>query len=330
MKQLINKLIDHQKLSEDEAKTLMYKLAQNEANEAQMSAILTAYIMRNITIEELQGFRSALLDLAKGVNLNNGNTIDLCGTGGDGKNTFNISTISSFVVAAAGIPVAKHGNYGVSSISGSSNVMEYLGYKFSNDEAKLQHELEKVNICFMHAPLFHPALKAVGSVRKQLGVKTIFNLLGPVVNPANPHFQLSGVYSAEVGRVYTYLLQSQEKQFSVVYSLDGYDEVSLTSPIKHFSQNGETLIDFVQYGFSKLKPRDIQGGTTIEESANIFLNILNGKGTTAQNEVIIANSSLAICCYNKALSLNESIALAKETLLSQKALRSFKQLINMQ
>lgn len=330
MKQLITKLIEHQKLTFSEAKKLIYKIAQNEANESQMAAVLTAYIMRNITIEELQGFRSALIELALRVNLNNGNVIDLCGTGGDGKNTFNISTISSFVAAAAGVLVAKHGNYGVSSISGSSNVMEQLGYRFSNDEAKLQNELEKTGVCFMHAPLFHPALKAVGPVRKQLGVKTFFNLLGPLVNPADPKFQVSGVFSAEVGRIYSYFLQSQNKRFSVVYSLDGYDEVSLTSPIKLFSQNGETLLNFENYGFNRLKPKEILGGETVEESAKIFLQILSGKGTKAQNDVIIANSALAISCYFEDKSLESSIEIAADALKSGKALKVFNNLINMQ
>lgn len=330
MKQLITKLIEHQRLSFEESKELLYRIAQNEANESQMAAVLTAFLMRNITIEELKGFRSALIDLAVRVNLNNGEVIDLCGTGGDGKSTFNISTLSSFIVAGAGVPVAKHGNYGVSSISGSSNVMEHLGYKFSNDEVKLQNELEKCNVCFMHAPLFHPALKAVGPVRKQLGIKTFFNLLGPLVNPATPSYQLSGVYSAEVGRIYSYFLQSQSKRFAVVFSLDGYDEVSLTSPIKHFSHAGETLIDFDHYGFSAVNPKDIEGGGTIEQSARIFMDILDGKGSKAQVDVVVANSALAIQCYRKEISMAESIATAKESLQSGAALRCFNQLIKMQ
>lgn len=329
IKQLIVKLIEHQKLTFEESKELMYLIAHNEANDAQMAAVLTAYIMRNITIEELQGFRSALIELAIRVNLNNGNVIDLCGTGGDGKNTFNISTLSSFVVAAAGVPVAKHGNYGVSSISGSSNVMELLGYKFSNDEAKLQNELENTGICFMHAPLFHPALKAVGPIRRQLGVKTFFNLLGPLVNPASPQYQLSGVFSAEVGRVYSYFLQSQSKQFGVVFSLDGYDEVSLTAPVKYFSQNGETLIKPTDYGFEQLNASQITGGNTAEDSAKLFLTILSGKGTKAQTEVVVANSALAISCY-KELPLQESVALAREALESGQAFSTFNKLISKQ
>ncbi len=330
MKRLLTKLIEHQKLTFDESKELMHKIAQNEANDSQIAAVLTAYIMRNITVEELQGFRSALMELALRVNLNDSKVIDLCGTGGDGKNTFNISTLSSFVAAGAGVPVAKHGNYGVSSISGSSNVMEQLGYKFSKEEAKLQNELEHAGICFMHAPLFHPALKVVGPIRRQLGIKTFFNLLGPLVNPATPQYQLSGVFNAEIGRIYSYFLQSQSQQFAVVYSLDGYDEISLTSPIKHFSQQGETLINFEDYGFSPLKPFDILGGSTIEESAKIFMNILTGKGTKAQNEVVIANSALAISCYDCNKQLPESIEIAREVLESGKALNTFKKLINLQ
>lgn len=330
MKQLLTKLIEHQKLTFEESKELMFKIAHNEANESQMAAVLTAYVMRNITVEELQGFRSALMELALRVNLNDGNVIDLCGTGGDGKNTFNISTLSSFVVAGAGIPVAKHGNYGVSSISGSSNVMEQLGYKFSNNEAKLKNEMEKVGVCFMHAPLFHPALKAIGPTRRQLGIKTFFNLLGPLVNPAAPIYQLSGVYNAEVGRIYSYFLQSQCKQFAVVFSLDGYDEVSLTSPIKHFSQQGETLINFEDFGFSPLSANDITGGSTIEESAKIFMDVLSGKGSKAQNDVVIANSAIAISCYNSNKSLSENVEIAREVLVSGKALSTFNKLISTQ
>lgn len=330
MKQLLNKLIEHQRLTQNEAKALIYKIARNEANEAQMAAMLTAYIMRNITVEELTGFRSALLELAHCVNLRDGDTIDLCGTGGDGKNTFNISTLTAFVVAAAGVPVAKHGNYGVSSISGSSNVMEQLGYKFSSEEGKLQNELEKAGICFLHAPLFHPALKAVGPVRRQLGVKTIFNLLGPLVNPSNPNFQLSGVYNAEVGRVYSYFLQSLNKRFSVVYSLDGYDEVSLTAPVKHFSHIGESYIDFGKIGLTPAAPAEILGGATVEESAKIFTSILKGDGTSAQNRVVIANAALAIQCYHGNHSLTDSVAIASEMLYSKKAFNTFNKLINMQ
>lgn len=330
MKQLLIKLIECQKLTFVESKSLMYGIAQNEVNDAQVAAILTAFLIRPISIEELRGFREALIELAIRVSLNDGYGIDLCGTGGDGKNTFNISTLSSFVVAASGYPVIKHGNYGATSLSGSSNIMEYLGYKFSNKEDKLQEELSKTGICFLHAPLFHPALKVVSPVRKQLGIKSFFNMLGPLVNPANPHYQLTGVYSSEVGRVYSYFLQAENKKFTVLHSLDGYDEVSLTSPVKLFTDKGETLINFEEKGFKKVNPKSIAGGLTMDESAKIFLGVLENMSTPEQHSVIVANSALAICCIDESKTLDDGLRIAEDTLISGKAFRLFKKLINLQ
>ncbi len=330
MKQLLLKLIECQKLTFEESHSLMNGIAHNEVNDSQISSILTAFIIRTISIEELRGFRQALIDLAVRVNLNDGYGIDLCGTGGDGKNTFNISTVSSFVVAAAGYPVIKHGNYGATSVSGSSNVMEYLGYRFSKEEDKLQKELAAAGICFLHAPLFHPALKVVGPIRKQLGIKTFFNMLGPLVNPANPAYQLSGVYNSEVGRIYSYFLQAENKKFTVLHSLDGYDEVSLTSPVKLFTHNGETLVNFEEKGLKKLKPSHIEGGENLKEAARIFISILENQATTEQHSVVLANSALAISCIDESKSLEDSLALAHETIISGKAYGIFKNLINMQ
>jgi len=330
MKQLLIKLIECQKLTFEESRSLMYGIAHNEVNEAQIASVLTAFIIRTISIEELRGFRQALIELAVRVNLNDGYGIDLCGTGGDGKNTFNISTVSSFVVAAAGYPVIKHGNYGATSVSGSSNVMEYLGYRFSKEEDKLQKELIKTGICFLHAPLFHPALKVVGPIRKQLGIKTFFNMLGPLVNPANPGHQLSGVYNSEVGRVYSYFLQAENKKFTVLHSLDGYDEVSLTSPVKLFTHKGETLVNFEEKGLKKVSPRHIAGGETIEEAGRIFLSVLENQSTPEQHSVILANSALAISCIDESKTLDDSLSMAHEAIVSGKASGLFKKLINMQ
>jgi anthranilate phosphoribosyltransferase len=330
MKNIINKLLESQRLTHPEAFGLMQGIANGSVNESQMAAVLSAYLMRAISLEELQGFRDALLELALKVELNDGEVIDLCGTGGDGKNTFNISTLSAFVVAGAGIPVAKHGNYGVSSASGSSNVMEHFGYKFSNDLDKLKRELHSTNVCFMHAPLFHPALKAIGPIRKQLGVKTFFNILGPLVNPANPKFQVSGVFNIEVGRIYSYLLQSESKNFTVVHSLDGYDEVSLTSDIKVFTENGEELLTPQKFGLDILKQEELNGGNSVPEAAEIFKSIIENKATAAQKNVVIANSALAIKCFKRDISLLDSVVLAKESIESGSALKSFKNLINKQ
>jgi anthranilate phosphoribosyltransferase len=330
MKHLLIKLIECQKLTFEESRSLMHGIAHNEVNEAQIASILTAFIIRTISIEELRGFRQALIDLATRVNLNDGYGIDLCGTGGDGKNTFNISTVSSFVIAAAGYPVIKHGNYGATAVSGSSNIMEYLGYRFSKEEGKLQDELNQTGICYLHAPLFHPALKAVGPVRKQLGVKTFFNLLGPLVNPANPGYQVSGVYSSEAGRVYSYFLQAENKKYTVLHSLDGYDEVSLTSPVKLFSPKGETLVNFWEKGLKRVAPGDIAGGNTIEESARIFISVLENRATPEQHSVILANSALAISCIDESKTLDESLSMAHEAIVSGKASGVLKKLIGIQ
>jgi anthranilate phosphoribosyltransferase len=308
----------------------MHDIAFGEMNESQMASVLSAYIMRAINLEELQGFRDALLELAIKVDLNDQMTIDLCGTGGDGKNTFNISTLSAFVVAGAGIPVAKHGNYGATSASGSSNVMEYFGYKFSNNPDKLKKELDSTNVCFMHAPLFHPALKAVGPIRRQLGMKTFFNILGPLVNPANPRFQVSGVFSIEVGRIYSYLLQNESKHFAVVYSLDGYDEVSLTSDTKLFSGSGEELITPEQFGLSKTTSDDLTGGNSVEDAARVFASVLENRCSQPQKNVVLANSALAIRCYKAKINLMDAVGIARESIDSGAALRVFKNLINMQ
>ncbi len=308
----------------------MHGIASGGVNDAQIAAVLSAYVMRSISLDELLGFRDALLELALKVNINDGKAVDVCGTGGDRKNTFNISTLTAFVVAGAGVPVAKHGNYGVSSTSGSSNVMEYLGYRFSNDEGKLHREMEKANICFMHAPLFHPALKAVGGVRRQLGVKTFFNILGPLVNPANPSFQLSGVFSVEAGRIFSYLLQREEKQFAVVYSLDGYDEVSLTAPLKIFTPQGEDLLTAGSFGLPGNTPESLHGGNNVAEAAAVFRAVLEKRGSREQSNAVIANAALAIQCFRNNCPLQEAVDAARESLESGRAMKAFSALIRVQ
>jgi anthranilate phosphoribosyltransferase len=330
MRHILDKLLESQQLNRQEAGTLMHGIAKGEFNEAQIAAILSSYVMRSINLDELLGFRDALLELAVKAGLNGTDMIDLCGTGGDGKNTFNISTISSFIVAGAGIPVAKHGNYGVSSITGSSNLIEYFGYVFSNSNEKLKREIDKAKICFMHAPLFHPALKAVGPVRRQLGIKTIFNIMGPLVNPANPTYQLSGVFSIETGRLYSYLMQKEKKQFVVIHSLDGYDEISLTSRIKVFTPEGEGLLSPASFGLPFNTAESLYGGDNIKEAAEILLSILENRATQAQKNTVLANSALAISCYNKKISLLDAMEVARESVDSGKALQCFRKLIEMQ
>ena len=330
MKYTLNKLLESQTLSREEAFELMHAIAAEKLNHAQMAAVLASFIMRSISLDELLGFREALLELAIKPELNNGDIIDLCGTGGDGKNTFNISTLSAFVVAGAGIPVAKHGNYGVSSTSGSSNVMEHLGYRFSNEEDKLKRELDTSGITFMHAPLFHPALKAVGPVRKELGIKSFFNILGPLVNPARPQYQASGVFNLETGRIYSYLLQKENKEFRVVHSLDGYDEISLTSDTRVFSPRGESIVSADDLGLQTWKAEDLHGGESVEDAAAIFMKVLQNEASKAQKEAVIANSAMAVHCYKKDISFKDAALLAKESLESGNALESLNKLLKLQ
>src|SRR5258705_5292421 len=253
MKRILTDLIGHQSLDKETAHQVLLDLTSGKYNPSQISAFMTIYMMRSITVDELQGFRDAMLELCIPVKFD-APVMDVCGTGGDGKNTFNISTLSSFVVAAAGQPVAKHGNYGVSSVSGSSNVLEYFGYKFSNDHAGLERSLEQANIFFMHAPLFHPAMKNVAPIRKELGVKTFFNMLGPMVNPAFPPRQLVGGFSLELSRHYGYLYQHTQKEFLILHDLQGYDEISLTGPFKVFSNEGEKMMEPSDLGLPDIRP----------------------------------------------------------------------------
>lgn len=329
MKEILNLLLEHKTLSKDVAKQVLTEIAQGKVNQSQIASFLTVYMMRSITVDELEGFRDAMLDLCVATDLSSYNPIDLCGTGGDGKDTFNISTIASFVVSGAGVKVAKHGNYGVSSFCGSSNMMEYFGYKFTSDKSTLEKQIDKAGICIMHAPLFHPAMKNVGPVRKDLGVKTFFNMLGPMVNPAFPKSQLVGVFNLELARLYGYLYQKTEKHFMILHSLDGYDEVSLTSPFKVIGNFKEQLLNPVDIGFQMLKQEDLHSGNTMENSAKIFKNVLNNEATNAQKQVVLANAAMAINCAKPELNYQEAIASAKESLESKKALKAFNTLLEL-
>ena len=325
MKTILNRLINHEILSKEEAKNVLVNISSGNYNPSQISAFLTVYMMRSISIEELAGFREALLELCIRVDLSDYNTIDLCGTGGDGKDTFNISTLASFIAAGAGIKVAKHGNYGVSSISGSSNVMEKLGVKFSNDGDFIEKCIDKAGIAILHAPLFHPAMKNVGPIRKELGVKTFFNMLGPMVNPSFPKNQLVGVFNLELARMYGYLYQNTDVNFTILHSLDGYDEVSLTGPTKIITSTKEGILKPADFGVRLLEQREIEGGKTIEESAEMFINIISGKGNEAQNNVVCANAGIAIATVNGCTPF-EGFELAKESLLSGKGLLALNKL----
>ena len=325
MKQILNRLINHETISKEEAQNVLVNISKGDYNPSQIASFLTVYMMRSITVDELEGFRDALLDLCLAVDLSDYNTIDLCGTGGDGKNTFNISTLSSFVTAGAGIHVTKHGNYGVSSVSGSSNVMEFLGVNFSNEEDFLRKSLEDTGICVLHAPLFHPAMKNVAPIRKALGVKTFFNMLGPMVNPAFPKNQLVGVFNLELARMYSYLYQKIDKNFTILHALDGYDEISLTGDTKTITNHSEAMLSPDDFGVQHITQQEIFGGNSVEQSAKIFMEVIQGKGTEAQNNVVCANAGMAIATVKK-LQPKEGFELAKEALLSQKALQTLRKL----
>lgn len=325
MKDILNRLINHDILTKEDAKQVLVNIAIGAYNTSQIAAFLTVYMMRSITIGELEGFRDALLELCLAVDLAEYDPIDLCGTGGDGKDTFNISTLASFVTAGAGIAVTKHGNYGVSSKCGSSNVMEFLGITFSNDAEHLKRSMDKAGICVLHAPLFHPAMKNVAPIRRELAVKTFFNMLGPMVNPAFPKNQIVGVFNLELARMYGYLYQNTDKKFTVLHALDGYDEISLTGSTKTISNKREAILLPSDFGVSPVRTTDISGGEDIQASARIFMDILQGKGSLAQNNVVCANAGIAIATVREC-SPREGFEIALDSLMSGKGLNALKNL----
>ena len=327
MKEILNRLINHESISKAEAKEVLVNISKGMYNTSQIASFLTVYMMRSISIQELDGFREALLELCLPVDLSDFDSIDLCGTGGDGKDTFNISTLASFVTAGAGVKVAKHGNYGVSSSCGSSNVLEFLGVEFSNDPDRLKRSIDRAGICFLHAPLFHPAMKNVAPIRRELGVKTFFNMLGPMVNPSFPNNQLVGVFNLELARMYSYLYQSTSKNYAILHDLAGYDEISLTDQTKVITNKEDRMIVPSDLGLEAIDQKDIYGGKTVKDSADLFVSILNGNGTEAQNNVVCANAGMAISIVNQC-DHRTGFELAKKALKDKKALDSFNKLIN--
>lgn len=330
MKKILQYLFEYKSLDREKACEVLLNIGKGVYNEHEITAFMTVYLMRTITIPELQGFRDALLELCVPVDLNGNHVIDIVGTGGDGKNTFNISTLACFIAAGTGKKVAKHGNYGATSVSGASNVMEQLGYKLSNNIDKLRKELDEANFCFMHAPLFHPALKIVAPVRKNLGVRTFFNMLGPMVNPAKPAYQLIGVYNLEMARIYNYILQQTGQKFSIIHSLDGYDEISLTGDTKVITNIGESVVPPERLGKRMVLPSDIYGGNTPEEAAKIFMTVLKGEGTWAQNAVVLANAAMALHNTGDYASYEHAFQDAVESLESGRAHQVFQKLITIQ
>lgn len=329
MKKILQSLFEHKTLGREQARDVLLAIGRGQYNEHEITSFMTVYLMRSITIDELQGFRDALLELCVPVKLDE-QVVDIVGTGGDGKNTFNISTLACFIVAGAGQPVAKHGNYGATSISGASNVMEQLGYRFKNDEKALQREVKEAGICFLHAPLFHPALKVVAPIRKNLGVRTFFNMLGPMVNPASPAYQLVGVYNLEMARIYNYLLQQTGRAFTIIHGLDGYDEISLTNDTKVITRTGEQVMTPEQLGKRMVREEDLAGGASVGEAAALFLAILQGKGTWAQNAVVLANAAMALYCTGRYASYEDAYLAAVNSLDQGKALAALNKLIQLQ
>ena len=328
MKSLLNQLYAREPLSRQSAYDTLRRIGNGEAGDAEIAAVVSAINMRPAVLSEIQGFRDAMLELALPIDLAGRETIDIVGTGGDGKNTFNISTLSSMVVAGAGYPVTKHGSYGVSSSVGSSDVLIALGYEFTNDESTLLRTLDRAGICFFHAPLFHPAMKNVAPVRRSLQVRSFFNLLGPLLNPARPRYQLFGTYNREVSRIYDYLLQDQtDRAYTIVHALDGYDEISLTGGASVRSRERQRILQPADFGFTALRPEDLHGGDTAEAGKAIFLAVLENRATDAQRNVVCANAGLAIHTIHPERSLADCVAEAGESLGSGRALRVLRRLV---
>jgi len=327
MKKILNRLTQYETLTEKESRNIIIEISEGKLNTSEISSFLTIFMIRNITIEELNGFRKALIELSLKIDLNEFDPIDLCGTGGDEKDTFNISTLASFVTAGSGVKVAKHGNYGVSSSCGSSNVLEYLGLKFNNDSDKIKRAVDKANICFLHAPLFHPAMKNVAPVRKELGLKTFFNMLGPMVNPSMPKKQIVGVYSLELARIYNYLYQTTDINYNIIHSIDGYDEISLTKGTKIYSRESEFILESKDFNLQDIDSNKISGGKNIESSSKIFMDVLNANASLEQENVVCANAALAIA-ISKNISIIEAFMIAKESIKTKNALKCFNNLIN--
>lgn len=327
MKEVLLRLFGHQFLGRDEARHILTNIASGKYDSAQIAAFMTVFMMRSISLDEVLGFRDALLEMCTPVDLSEYNPIDIVGTGGDCKNTFNISTAACFVVAGAGYKVCKQGNYGSTSVSGSSNVMEQHGVKFTNKLDVLRRSIEECNMAYLHAQYFHPALKTVAPIRKALGVPTFFNVLGPLVNPISPNRQVLGVYNLKMLRLYSYIYQQEGTDFAVVHSLDGYDEVSLTGDFKIVNKRGEAIYKPADFGMQCSCPEELYGGQTLAEAAAIFDAVLENRALPSQINVVIANAAVAIQTINENLSLEEAMAQARESIVSGSAMRILRKFV---
>ena len=329
MKTILEHLFQHNALTRQQAHDLLLGIADKQYAEAQVAALLAAYRMRDIHVDELLGFRDALIERALPIDLSEFHALDIVGTGGDGKNTFNISTCACFVVAGAGYKVAKHGNYGASSVSGASTVLEQHGVRFTNNVDTIKRSIDLCGMAYLHAPLFHPALAAVGPLRRELKVKTLFNLLGPLVNPSHTAYQLLGVANLQQMRLYTNTLQQIGVGFTLVTSLDGYDEISLTDNFKVMSNHTESIYHPTQLGLNIAPQQSLNGGATATEAAHIFSNVLNGCTTPSQRDAILINAAFGIhtICADK--SIETCLEEAHASLLSGRALKVFERFVEL-
>ena len=327
MKEILNRLFHHEELTSDEARTLLLDISTGRHADAQIAALLAAFQMRGVTVNELVGFRQALMETRVPVDFAPYRPIDIVGTGGDGKNTFNISTCACFVVAGAGYKVAKHGNYGATSVSGASNVIEEHGVRFTADADRLRRSMDECNLAYLHAQLFSPAMKSVGAVRRALSVRTLFNLLGPLVNPCQPAYQLLGVADLAQMRLYTQVFYRLGIDFAVVNSLDCYDEISLTDEFKVMTRRYERIYRPQDLGFEAARPQELSGGSSKADATRIFDEVLTGRATRAQRQCVIVNAAFAIQVMESEKDIETCIALASESLDGGRALQMFRKFL---
>lgn len=330
IKAIFNRLLNHEELKREETKELLIAITRGELNDAEIAALLTAIQMRGISVEELLGFRDGILATGVPVPLDCDRYIDVVGTGGDRKNTFNISTTACFVIAGAGYKVAKHGNYAATSVSGASNVIKNHGVNFTADLDKLNRSINECGIVYLHAQLFAKAMKFVGAIRKALPFPTFFNLLGPIINPSKPQCQLLGVANLDQMRLYQQVYQKIGIDYGIVNSIDGYDEISLTGPFKVTTAAYERVFKPADLGFDIAKPEEIQAGATEEEAKDIFDNVLANKALPAQKNIVLANAAFGIQVYEKGKkTIEECIEIARESIDSGKALSTFKKFVKL-
>ena len=330
MKDILNRMLNHEELSREEMKEILVGITQSEFPNEQITALLTALQMRGVTVDELLGFRDGILETGVPVPLHCDRYIDVVGTGGDRKNTFNISTTSCFVIAGAGYKVAKHGNYAATSTSGASNVIAHHGIKFTDDIDKLNRSLDECGIVYLHAQLFARAMKFVGPIRKALQFPTIFNLLGPLVNPSQPSCQLLGVANLDQMRLYNNVYQKIGIDYGIVNSIDGYDEISLTGSFKVTTNAYERIFRPEDLGFSIIKPEELVAGATEEEAAKIFDSVLENRCMPGQKQVVLANAAFGIQVLEQGKkSIEECIEIARESIDSGSALRTFRKFVEL-